>query len=154
MKCIYLVILLYLFQSCSNNDKSNIKRSKNISQKLNKSQIDNDTNIYNIVEEMPILKDCEYEINKKQCSDRKLLNYIYKNIKYEKFSSEEAIESTTVISFVIEKNGEISNTKIVKGNPNSNIDEVIMNMPEWVPGKQNNKVKRVEMKLPLRVCFR
>ena len=102
---------------------------------------------------MPILKTCKNELNKKKCSDKKLLQYIFKNIRYDKVSQIEAIESTTVISFVIEKNGEITNIKIIKGNPNSNIKEVIKNMPEWIPGKQNDEVKRVKMKFPVSVHF-
>ena len=109
---------------------------------------------YTIVEEMPILKTCEHEVFKKQCSDKKFLQYLYKNIRYDHASHMEEIESKTLISFVIEKNGETTNFKFIKGNPNSNIEDVIKNMPKWIPGKQDNETKRVEMKLPLRVHFR
>ena len=153
---ITIVLTIVIFQNCHSQDSgqkiTHDKRDK-IESPSKKTEIENDTSIYTIVQEMPILKTCKNELNKKKCSDKKLLQYIFKNIRYDKVSQIEAIESTTVISFVIEKNGEITNIKIIKGNPNSNIKEVIKNMPEWIPGKQNDEVKRVKMKFPVSVHF-
>jgi TonB family protein len=58
-----------------------------------------------------------------------------------------------VVSFVIEKDGSVSNVKILKG-VTPNLDEeamrVVKKMPNWSPGTQRSRAVRVQINLPIR----
>lgn len=81
-----------------------------------------------------------------------LFKYISTNIKYPPQSMENGIQGKVYISFVIEKNGEITNVKNLRG-INSELDNeairVIKNMPHWKPGMQNGKAVRTRYTLPI-----
>lgn len=121
------------------------------------AQEPSDTTIYTIVEEMPFLKICvdsslTYE-EKKVCSDRELLKYIYNNLKLPPLDdySECCI---SIISFVINQEGKIQNIKVIKS-IHSTFDAVIIdivkNFPEWIPGRHRGKNVAVKMNLPIRI---
>ena len=105
---------------------------------------------YKVVQEMPILKICECEKNKNNCTTSKLLNYVSQRIRY----TGNGIESKILATFIIEKDGDVSNIEIIKGKDLSNVKEVLKDMPEWLPGIQNNLTKRVKYHYPIRICVR
>lgn len=121
----------------------------------------NDTTIYQVAEEMPRFPACEQldttlEVIK-QCANEQLLNFIYSNIVYPQEAIKENLEGTVVTSFVVEKDGAISNPKIVKdigGGAGVEALRVIdlMNQAEirWVPGKNKGKAVRSSFTLPVR----
>lgn len=105
---------------------------------------------------MPHFPGCESisdPAERKTCSDTKILQYIQKNLKYPSIARENGVQGTAVLSFVVEKDGSIKETKIVRDPGAGCGDEalrVIKSMPSWIPGKQRNKNVRVQFNLPVR----
>ncbi len=113
--------------------------------------------IFIAVEEMPRFKGCEEITNDKKernsCATNKLLQYIYSQIKYPPIARENGIEGTVVIQFTIEKDGSITDINIAKGlggGCSAEAARVVKGMPDWIPGKQQNKEVRVRYNLPIR----
>ena len=116
--------------------------------------------IHVIVEEMPRFPGCEYLADyeeSKQCADKKMLEFIYKNIKYPTIAKENNVQGTAVITFVIEKDGSISNIEILRdpgaecGTEAVRVVEMMQNLPnKWIPGRQGNENVRVRFNLPVR----
>lgn len=119
------------------------------------------TKIFQVVEQMPRFPGCEgvggSDANKKACADKKMLEYIYKNIKYPTIARENGVEGMAVISFVVEPDGSISNMQIVRdpgaglGEEALRVVEKMQNLPQkWIPGKQRNENVRVQFNLPVK----
>jgi len=82
-------------------------------------------------------------------------NFLMKNLNYPRLAAENDITGRVVVSFVIEKNGELSNLKVIKGIGGGCDEEamrVIKKSPFWKPGMQNGKAVRVAYMMP--VVFR
>ena len=99
--------------------------------------------IYKEVEEAP-----EFKGGKKE-----LVNFIVKNITYPEKARQTGITGTVYISYVIEKNGEVTNAKVKRGIGGGCDEEalrIINLMPPWEPGKTEGEPVRVAMTLPLK----
>lgn len=79
--------------------------------------------------------------------------YFGKNVKYPKLAKKNNITGTVVVSFVIDKDGSITDIKVLKG-IGSGCDEeairVLENAPKWNPGKQRGVPVKVSMSLPIK----
>lgn len=118
---------------------------------------ENNSEIFKIVEEMPRFPGCEDspgdEKVKKDCADRLMLEFIYKNIKYPQEARNKGIEGICVVSFIVGKDGVIREPKAVRSIGAGCDEEVIrlVNlMPKWIPGKQRGRVVDVQFMLPIR----
>ncbi len=120
-----------------------------------------DTTIYVAVEEMPRFPVCESLDTtlavKKQCANEQLLAFIYKNVSYPAAAIQENIAGTVVVSFVVEKDGSITHTEVIKdigGGCGEEALRVVNIMPEvdlkWVPGKNKGEPVRTRFTLPVR----
>jgi protein TonB len=81
-----------------------------------------------------------------------LYSYLGENIKYPPSASENGIEGKATITFVVERDGSITDVKIARGfDPacDSEAARVVRAMPKWVPGEQNGKTVRVQYTLPV-----
>ncbi len=112
---------------------------------------------FKIVERMPRFPGCEDEAGtdkeKKRCAERKLLEYVYRNIKYPQLARVHDIEGMAVVQFIVEKDGSISGQKIlrdVKGGCGDAALDIVNSMPRWIPGYQRDKPVRVQFNLPVR----
>jgi bla regulator protein blaR1 len=112
--------------------------------------------IFKIVEEMPLFADCEEAItaaDKKVCSDEKMIQFIYTNIRYPAAARKNKTEGMVVVKFVIEKDGNISGADIIRSIGDSCDEEVLRvvgMMPKWTPGKQRGRTVRVQFNLPVK----
>ena len=82
-----------------------------------------------------------------------LMKYVYGKIKYPNIAKEMGIEGLVVVSFVIEKDGSISDIEIkrdIGGGCGDEAVRVINGMPKWTPGKQNGNSVRVAYNFPIR----
>ena len=81
-----------------------------------------------------------------------MLKYIMKNIKYPKQIMEEGIQGRVTVSFIVEKDGRVSNVRLLRS-VQSALDKeairVVKSMPKWTPGKHNGKPVRVRFNLPV-----
>ena len=84
-----------------------------------------------------------------------LMQYLSKNIKYPPFAEENGIQGRVVCTFVVERDGSVTDIHIAKG-VDSSLDKeairVVSAMPKWIPGRQNGQMVRVKYTLP--VTFR
>ena len=86
---------------------------------------------------------------------QELMQYLAKNIKYPPKAEKKGIEGKVMINFIVEKDGSISNVKVVRHiHPllDKEAERVIKAMPKWSPGKQEGKPVRVKFNIP--VAFR
>lgn len=86
--------------------------------------------------------------------ESKLREYIIKNFNYPDYERTHGISGTSNVSFVVEKDGSLTDIKVVKGVPKgSGCDaegiRLVKQMPRWKPGIQNGKPVRVQMSLPI-----
>jgi protein TonB len=83
--------------------------------------------------------------------------FLAKNIEYPEQAKKEKITGRVFVSFVVEKNGEVSNVKILRGIGGGCDEEalrVVSKMPKWKPGKDDygNSV-RVQYNLPIKFAL-
>jgi TonB family protein len=99
--------------------------------------------VFKVVEQMPTYPE----------GQGALLEFLAKNINYPKVAKDNGVEGMVVVQYVIEKDGSISNAKVVKG-IGAGCDEealrVVNAMPNWVAGKQRGQAVAVQFNLPIR----
>jgi len=84
-----------------------------------------------------------------------LMKYLNDNIKYPVVAQENGVQGRVVVSFVVERDGSITDVNVVRSVDPSLDKEavrVIKGMPHWIPGKQNGSAVRVKYNVP--VSFR
>ena len=84
-----------------------------------------------------------------------LMQYLSSNIKYPVIAEENGIQGRVICTFVVERDGSITDVRIAKSVDPSLDKEamrVVSKMPKWIPGKQNGSAVRVKYTLP--VTFR
>ncbi len=83
--------------------------------------------------------------------DKALLEYMKKNLQY----PDECMQGRVVVNFTVEKDGSISNAKVVKSvsvGADKEALRLVNNMPKWIPGKQLGEPVSTKYTLP--VIFR
>ena len=87
--------------------------------------------------------------------DAALMQYLSKNIKYPPVAEEMGIQGRVICTFVVERDGSVSDIRI-KRSVDPSLDKeamrVVSAMPKWIPGRQNGQMVRVKYTLP--VTFR
>jgi len=81
-----------------------------------------------------------------------MLKFIRDNLQYPQIAAEMAISGKVFLQFVVEKNGRISNIKVLRGIGGGCDEEairVVKLMPNWKPGMQNGKPVPVYLTLPI-----
>ncbi len=84
-----------------------------------------------------------------------LLQYLNSHVKYPVVAQENGIQGRVTISFVVERDGSITDVKVARSVDPSLDKEaarVVSSMPRWTPGKQNGSAVRVKFNVP--VVFR
>jgi len=79
--------------------------------------------------------------------------YLNDNIKYPKQARENDVQGRVVVSFVVERDGTLSNIRVVRSvDPllDKEANRVISSMPRWKPGKKDGNEVRVRYKLPVK----
>ena len=81
-----------------------------------------------------------------------LLEYMQNNVKYPEKAKQQKIEGRVIVSFIVEKDGSISEVHSLKAvHPllEQEAIRVVNNMPKWIPGKVKGKPVRVSFALPV-----
>ena len=98
--------------------------------------------VYDVVEQMPSYPG----------GQSALFEYLNKSIKYPVVAEENGIQGRVIVSFIVERDGSITDVKVVKS-VDSSLDKeakrVVQSMPRWIPGKQNGSAVRVKYTLPV-----
>ena len=81
-----------------------------------------------------------------------MYEWLGKNIVYPVIAIENRIQGRVTLQFVVEKNGEIGDIKVLRG-VDASIDKealrVVKSMPKWIPGRQGGTPVRVRYTLPV-----
>ena len=104
-----------------------------------------ETKVFDVVEEMPQFPG----------GQAALLEYLAKNIKYPVVAEENGVQGRVIVTFVVEKDGSITDVRVVKSvdpSLDKEAQRVVKSMPKWIPGKQNGSAVRVKYTVP--VTFR
>lgn len=98
--------------------------------------------IFTVVESMPSYPG----------GDEARIRYLQENLKYPQMARESGIQGRVFVTFVVEKDGSITDVKILRGIGGGCDEEairVIQNMPRWNSGKQRGKPVRVQFNMPI-----
>jgi protein TonB len=104
-----------------------------------------ETKVFDVVEQMPSFPG----------GDAELMKFLNSHIKYPAVAEENGIQGRVVATFVVERDGSITDVKVIKSVDPSLDKEairVLKSMPKWIPGKQNGSAVRVKYTVP--VTFR
>ena len=85
--------------------------------------------------------------------DEARMRYLQDNIRYPAIAREAGIQGTIFISFVVERDGSITDVQVLRGIGGGCDEEairVVRNMPRWTPGKQRGRPVRVQFTMPIR----
>ena len=79
-------------------------------------------------------------------------NWVQSNVRYPQIAQENGISGRVLMSFVIERDGTLTNIQVLQTPDRSLSDEaarVLQKSPKWKPGKQRNQAVRVKYTLPV-----
>ena len=82
-----------------------------------------------------------------------LYSFIYTNLRYPQEAIDNGIEGNVYITFAIEKDGSITNIKILRDigyGCGAEAVRVLKMMPKWIPGSQRGKPVRVQFNIPIK----
>lgn len=86
-----------------------------------------------------------------------MMAFIKQNMKYPPNARRMQVEGTVHVSFIVSKNGSISDVKVLRGimtECDKEAVRVVQMMPAWKPGKQNGRNVNVRFILPLKFRIR
>ena len=101
--------------------------------------------VFDVVEQMPSFPG----------GPQALMQWLSENVRYPVVAQENGVQGRVVVSFVVERDGSITDVKVVRSVDPSLDKEaarVVKSMPRWIPGKQNGQAVRVKYNVP--VAFR
>ncbi len=104
---------------------------------------DSNESIFIVVEDMPKFPGGEQALGR----------FLRDNIKYPEEARKKDIQGRVYLTFIVEKDGSLTNFKVVRGIGHGCDEEAIRvakMMPKWEPGKQRGKEVRVQFHLPVR----
>ena len=149
------IVLSLLAISCEPNNNNGFPTALSVDPETYPSN-----EIFRVVEVMPRFPGCEdtdlSDNDKKACSDKKLIEYLYTNLSYPEEARKKGIQGRVYVQFVIEKDGSISDINLAKGIGGGCDEAAIavldkMNQDEitWQPGLQKGTPVRVLYTLPV-----
>jgi len=98
--------------------------------------------IFTVVEQQPEFPD----------GQAALLKYLAENIKYPAMARENNIQGRSVLQFVVNEGGDITDIQVVRkigGGCDEEAVRVVKSMPKWKPGKQGGRPVKVRFTLPV-----
>ena len=136
-----LVLLVVVFAPAGANAQN---------KKVEKAQTHKDTTtddkVYEVCEQMPIYEG----------GDAALLKYLRENLKLPEEDKERGMQGRMVVGFVVEKDGSLTNVKVLRAVDialDAEVLRVVKGMPKWIPGRHNGQRVRVRYLLPIHICL-
>ena len=109
---------------------------------LEKESADKSQKVFDVVDEMPEFPG----------GSNAMFEYIAKNVKYPAEAEKAGVVGRVIATFVVDKDGSISNAKVVRSvHPALDAEalRLIKGMPKWTPGKQNGEAVSVKFTVPI-----
>ena len=98
--------------------------------------------VFDVVEEMPHFPG----------GPAALQAFLSSNTKYPVVAQENGVQGRVIVSFVVERDGSITDVRVVRSKDPSldrEASRVVRSMPRWSPGKQNGSTVRVKYTVPV-----
>jgi TonB family protein len=98
--------------------------------------------IFEIVEQMPVFPG----------GQKALFDYLSENVKYPTIAEKNGIQGRVLVTFIINKEGKVTNAKIAKAiDPSLDKEALRLTnmMPNWTPGYQRGKAVNVKYTIPI-----
>lgn len=133
------------FDVIGNDESGEVLKAKEVIAQEPVKPKEEDNKVFEFVEQMPTFPG----------GDAALMAYLSKAIKYPVIAEENGIQGRVICTFVVERDGSITDVKVAKSvdpSLDKEATRVIKSMPHWLPGKQNGSAVRVKFTLP--VTFR
>jgi len=111
------------------------------------------------VESMPVFAGCEEALTNDEryaCMNSQLMAYVSSNFEVTERMIQFSRGEKLFVEFIIEKNGEVRNATIVRGEDELIAEEalrVVKSLPRFTPAKMNGKPVRMSYILPINVKF-
>lgn len=110
-----------------------------------------------IVEEEEVEEDVIFTVVEDQPSfpggEEARIRYLNENLRYPQMAREAGIQGTVFITFVVERDGSVTDVRVLRGIGGGCDEEavrVVRNMPRWTPGRQRGQPVRVQFNMPIR----
>ena len=135
-----LVLLAVVFAPAGAN-----AQNKKVKKARTHKDTTTDDKVYDVCEQMPTYEG----------GDVALLKYLTDSVKYPELAKKHGVQGRVVIGFIVEKDGSLTNVKVLRAVDRALDAEalrVVMGMPKWIPGRQNEQRVRVKYNVP--VSFR
>ena len=106
-----------------------------------------------VIEDVPIFPGCEgvKKSERRDCFQKQINIHIHKNFRYPEIAQEMGIQGRVYVSFIISKDGSITN--ISMRGPDKNLEKeahrIISKLPLMTPGKQRGRPVRVPFSIPI-----
>jgi len=101
-----------------------------------------ESKVFDVVEQMPSFPG----------GNGALLEYLATHVKYPVVAQENGVQGRVIVSFVVERDGSITDVRVVRSvDPSLDREaaRVVSSMPRWTPGKQNGSAVRVKYNVPV-----
>lgn len=132
MKKVLFVLALLLSAHTAMHAQSNQSTERNAS----------DEKIFDVVEQPPSFPG----------GQAALLKWLSANTQMPEGSEKLCYQGRIIVGFVVEKDGSVSNAKIIHGNDSALDKEairIVMSMPKWTPGRHNGRNVRTKYNVPV-----
>lgn len=106
------------------------------------TEVSDDEQVFRVVEDMPEFPGGNDQLRK----------YISENVKYPQTAKEKGIQGKVFVSFVVTKDGSITQTKVERGvDPvlDKEALRVVSELPQWKPGSQRGTKVNVQFTIPI-----
>ncbi|MBR6086311.1 MAG: energy transducer TonB [Prevotella sp.] len=133
------------FDVVGNDESGEVLKAKEVIVTEPVKPKEEENKVFDVVEQMPSYPG----------GNGALMQYLSSHIKYPVIAEENGIQGRVICTFVVERDGSITDVRIAKSVDPSLDKEamrVVSSMPKWIPGKQNGSAVRVKYTLP--VTFR
>lgn len=121
-------------------NKTSYSKINSVDSLLVQYEINNQDTVFYVAEKQPEFPG----------GDNMMYNFIYRNLRYPNSARENGIQGKVYITFIVTKEGEIKDIKVLYGPPilsNEGI-RLVEIMPNWIPGIQNGEKINCQVTLP------
>ena len=136
-----LVLLVIVFAPAGAN-----AQNKKVKKARTHKDTTTDDKVYDVCEQMPTYEG----------GDVALLKYLGENWKLPDEYKERGIQGRMVVGFIVEKDGSLTNVKVLRAVDiaiDAEVLRVVKGMPKWILGRHNGQRVRVRYLLPIHICL-
>ena len=147
-----IAIALSLNLQCTSENETPVEEVANIAQAANNTKAAMDPTF----KDKPVFVVCE-EMPQFPGGDKALQTWIAKHVQYPAEAQKKNIEGRVYVGFVVNKEGNVEEVKLMRGaSPSLDTEaiRVVSEMPKWKPGKQRGETVSVAYTVPINFALK